>query len=213
MCLTDSRKIRPELSQTEMVRVFICVIACLCLLCRAEAAEATAKEIYAPDPGDGYPQILQRNDYPTIAFIEAWYKKLSAMAPARALQATASAELDRGALVIRSQTKTKAIVALRMEGAARVLLGERPFDEPAIATLCSTLLKIFADLEKSEKCRQVSFIQFGTRTYRRRTLIAFDFGPRVLEIDCHSNGPNDDERLYILDLIERKESYFWRSEG
>lgn len=194
------------------MRASICVIACLSLLCRAAGAEATAKEIYAPDPGDGYPQILQRNDYPTIAFIEAWYKKLSAIAPARALRATASAELARGALVIRTQTETKTTVALRMEGKERVLLGDRPFKDPAIATLCSTLLKIFADLEKSVKCRQVSFTQFGTRTYRRRTLIAYDFGPRVLEIDCLSNGPKDDERLYILDLIERKESYFWRRE-
>jgi hypothetical protein len=195
------------------VRAFFCVIACLGLLCHAAAAETTAKETYAPDPGAGYPQILQSNDYPTIAFIEAWYKKLSAIAPARALQATASAELNQATLVIRSQTETKTAVALRMEGTARVLLGDRPFEDPAIATLCSTLLKIFADLEKSEKCRQVSFIQFGTRTYRRRTLIAFDFGPRVLQIDCASNGPKDDERLYILDLIDRKESYFWRSEN
>jgi len=191
-----------------LVRVSIGVIACLSLLCRAVAAEATAKETYAPDPGAGYPQILQRKDYPTIAFIEAWYKKLSAIAPARALRATASAALDRGALVIRSQTETKTTVSLRMEGEERVLLGDRRFEDPAIVTLCSTLLKIFADLEKSEKCRQVRFTQFGTRTYRRRTLIAFDFGLRVLEIDCHSNGPNDDERLYILDLIDRKEAYF-----
>lgn len=189
--------------------VFACAIAWLLLLCPAMAADATPKERYAPEPADGYPQILQRRDYRTITFIEAWYKKLSALAPARPLPATARAEMDHGALLIRSRTDAQTAVALRVEDTNRVLLGGRKFDDPATAILCSTLLKIFSDLEKSEKCRQVSFAQFATRTYRRRTLIAFDFGPRVLEIDCHSNGPKDDERLYILDLIDRSESYFW----
>ena len=189
--------------------LFICAVAWLLLVCPAKAAEATAKERYAPEPADGYPQILQRRDYRTIIFIEAWYKELSALAPARALPATARAEMDQGALVIGSRTEAQTAVALRVDEKNRVLLGGRAFDDPAIAILCSTLLKIFSDLEKSDKCRQVSFAQFATRTYRRRTLIAFDFGPRVLELDCHSNGPDDDERLYILDLIDRSESYFW----
>ena len=189
--------------------VFVCAVAWLLLLCPAMAADATAKERYAPEPADGYPQILQRRDYRTITFIEAWYKKLSALAPAGALSPTARAEMDRGALVIRSRTEAQTAVTLQVEEENRVLLGGRPFHDPATAILCSTLLKIFSDLEKSEKCRQVSFTQFATRTYRRRTLIAFDFGPRVLEIDCQSNGPEDDERLYILDLIDRAESYFW----
>lgn len=188
---------------------FVCAVAWLLLLSPAMAEEATARERYAPEPADGYPQILQRRDYRTITFIEAWYKKLSALAPARPLPATARAEMDHGALVIRSRTEAQTAAALRVDDKNRVLLGDRPFDDPATAILCSTLLKIFSDLEKSEKCRQVSFAQFPTRTYRRRTLIAFDFGPRVLEIDCHSNGPEDDERLYILDLIDRSESYFW----
>jgi hypothetical protein len=192
------------------VRRFLCAIACFALVCPAVLAAATAKETYSPDPADGYPQILQRHDYSTIVFIEAWYKKLSALGPAGKLPATARAELDRGALVIRSATGTKTTIALRMEGNDRVLLGDRTFEDPAIAVLCSTLVRIFSDLERSEKCRQISFTQFGTRTYRKRTLIVFDFGPRVIEIDCQSNGPDDDERLYILDLIERSESYFWR---
>ena len=179
------------------------------MLCRAVAADATAKERYAPDPADGYPQILQRQDYRTIAFIEAWYKKLSALAPGGATPGTARAELRGGALVLRPQPDGKATVVLRVGGENRVLLGNQPFHHPAPVILGATLLKIFADLETTEPCRQVRFTQFATRTYRRRTLVAFDFGRRVIQIDCQSNGPRDDERLYILDLIDRAESYFW----
>lgn len=193
------------------MRASLGAVAWLGLLCAALGADPTAKELYAPEPGDGYQQILQRRDYGTIAFIEAWYKKLSALAPAGALTPTARAQMDRGALVIRSQNETKTTVTLRLDDTNRLFLGNQAFADPAIAILGSTLLKILSDLEKSEPCRQVRFTQFGTRTYRKRTLIAFDFGPRVVQIDCQSNGPHDDERLYILDLIDRKESYFWRT--
>lgn len=41
------------------------------------------------------------------------------------------------------------------------------------------------------------------------TVIGFDFGPNILALEAFSNGQDDDERLYVLSLVARKESVFW----
>jgi hypothetical protein len=49
-------------------------------------------------------------------------------------------------------------------------------------------------------------------TYKKRTTIQFDSDPEIVVIDSFSNGPKDEERLYILDVVQRKDSMFWRRE-
>jgi hypothetical protein len=48
---------------------------------------------------------------------------------------------------------------------------------------------------------------------KRRTIIEFICGIRVLVIDSFSNGPKNDERLYVLDVVEHPRSFFWGKYG
>jgi len=42
------------------------------------------------------------------------------------------------------------------------------------------------------------------------TTIEFDFGAEIAVIDCFSNGPQIEERLYILDVVRRNDSLLFR---
>jgi len=75
--------------------------------------------------------------------------------------------------------------------------------------LFQTTARLLRDLAHDAPGYPVLIAQFGTRAYKKRTIIGFDSGPRVVEIDCAENGPRDPERLYILDLEERQKSFFW----
>ena len=68
---------------------------------------------------------------------------------------------------------------------------------------------VVSDLSEKTPRAGVKYDQFATRAYKKRTIIEFDFGPQIVVIDAFSNGPRDDERLYVLNLIARKDSFFW----
>jgi hypothetical protein len=76
--------------------------------------------------------------------------------------------------------------------------------------LFATLKRILTDLSKTGMCAGVRFDQFATRAYAKRTILEFDFGTTIVVLDSFSNGPSDGERLYVLDIVDRKESFFWR---
>ena len=187
-------------------------LLCLSMAFAGQAAGAEAdREKYTPYPGDGYPQIIQREDYPTILCIEALYERLEPMGgPSRGgfaakLRCEASPEL----LTFRSVHNSKRELRVKVAGDEAVLFGAQRFTNPATVIFFKTLLRVVGDLAEKGKTFEVSITRFGARAYKKRTIIAFDFETRVVEVECNSNGPRDPERLYLLDLVDRSESFFW----
>lgn len=177
----------------------------------AHGANDKLREKYAPEPGAGYPQILQAHDYATIRFIEALYGVLRTMAPPTEVRSETAIDLEiiEDVMTFRGRGPAGAkSVVVRLDDSA-VAVGKRRFQNAATITLYATLARLLRDMSAEEKCRGVALTQFANRAYKTRTLIGFDFGARVLEIDCLSNGPKDDERLYVLDVVGRGDSFFW----
>lgn len=83
------------------------------------------------------------------------------------------------------------------------------FSSDKTVALFSTLRRLLADLSQAHACAVVRFDQFTTRAYKRRSILEFDLGPTVVVVDAFSNGRDNEERLYILDAVERKDSFFW----
>lgn len=125
-----------------------------------------------------FPQIIQAHDYPTIEAIETLVDDLE-----------------------RVGTDTVSC------SAAQSILSRRSYTAESTVTLFSTLERLLADLSKTRPCAAVGFSRFSTRAYKTRSVVEFDFGPTVLVIDASSNGPDDNERLYVLDTLERNESW------
>lgn len=140
-----------------------------------------AKEFYRPHSHD-YPKIIQGNDYETIHAIEALF-----------------ADLKK----IRKHPADCA--------AATILAFQANYSDPKTAAIFITLRRLLADYSKGQICRAVGFDQFSTRAYLRRTIIEFDFGKTVISVEAFSNGPSDGERLYVLDAVNRADSFFWES--
>jgi hypothetical protein len=74
--------------------------------------------------------------------------------------------------------------------------------------LFTTLKRILTDLSETDIPSVVRFGQFPTRAYARRTIVEFQFGQTVVVVDSFSNGPTNSERLYVLDIVHRNESFF-----
>ena len=164
-------------------------------------------------PEDQFPQIIQRHNYDTIVFIEALYARLKTLAPGKGStdELSDSAMLEAGAegLIFRSKNDPRKAVTLRRPDTQTVLVDKRRFAGEPSAALVRSLFNLCGDLATTADCREVRYTQFGNRAYKTRTLIEFDFGARVVHIDSMSNGPRDEERLYVLDLVERDRSFFW----
>ncbi len=104
-------------------------------------------------------------------------------------------------------------MVVRSPDANTITINKARFTARPTTILYATLFKILSDYTKKEACRGVRFVEYGTKTYKRRSIIEFDFGAQVVEIDSESNGPKVNERLYILDVVQRKDSMFWSREG
>jgi hypothetical protein len=173
------------------------------------AAAPADREKYAPYPEDGYPQIIQRNDYATIECIEALFRALRPLASGdrASFGATLMCDVSPDALIFRSsQSPDK--VTLKVERGEAVAFDSKRFSAQASVVLFRTLLRVVNDLAAVSRRCEVRIAQFGTRAYNKRTIVAFDIGPRVLEIDCLANSRANQERLYVLDLVERDKSFF-----
>ncbi len=191
---------------------------CACLFISRAAAEAdpVTRTKYSPYPQDGYPQIIQKNDYATICFIESLFRSLLKVAPDKeALDQfgrSVNCEVAPNALTFRSQRHPKKAVVIRRAENKMVLVSGARFTRQPTIVLYSTLLRVLSDLSRRGACRGVRFVQYATRTYKKRTIIEFDFGAEIVVIDSLSNGPKNEERLYILDVVQRKDSMFWSHE-
>jgi hypothetical protein len=161
---------------------------------------------------DQFPQIIQRHNYDTIVFIEALCDDLMAIAPEKQsteeIGKTVTLEVGGDRLIFHSRSDQRRTVSLRVENRTTTL-GQQRFTSAATAALVGSLMNLVGDLATTEDCREVRFEQFGTRAYKNRTVVEFDFGAKVVELEAMSNGPRDAERLYILDLMDRRKSYFW----
>ena len=151
----------------------------LLVSCAARADTAFDTAPYK-QPGQVFSQVIQADDYATIRAIEALQDSLGEH-PADALSCDSA--LKR-IVVKRSAPK-------------------------ATAALFATLKRLSNDLAARHSCDGVHTSHFGTRDYKRRTLLEIAYGPDVLVLDAFSNGPKDAERLYTLDVVMRKDSLWW----
>lgn len=127
-----------------------------------------------------YPQIIQANDYETIVTIEAYFQ-----------------ELNNG----KSGEVSCSI--------ATSAIGKIKITERNSEYLFTTLNEKLTEYAKTKSCILVKFDQFQTRAYEKRTIIEYGFGKDVIVLDAYSNGPQDEDRLYVLDAIKSDHSFFW----
>lgn len=157
----------------------ILVLVLLGVSITATVLADTVKNSYRPY-AHPFPQIIQDNDYQTIEAIETFLSQL------------------------KSGSRDSATCSN-----ARNLVSQANYSAPKAAALFATLERLLGDLSHNETCRAVRFDQFSTHAYARRTIVEFDFGATIVVVDAFSNGPTDEERLYILDTVERSQSFFW----
>lgn len=189
-------------AQDTMIRKPVAVLLLL-LGTIGRDAHAGARESCRPY-SQGFPQIIQELDYPTIEAIEGLLAELKKLPNGDISCATAKESIS---LKRRSGRGGEVLVSVPQNGP--VSISGRPYKSKNTLVLFSTLKKLLADLSAKTPCAGVKYDQFATRAYRKRTIIEFDFGSQIVVIDAFSNGPMDGERLYVLDLKARKDSFFW----
>ncbi len=189
-------------AQDIMIRKLVAVLFLL-LASMGRDAHASAGEICLPY-SQGFSQIIQEIDYPTIEAIEGLLAELRKLPNGDISCATAKESIS---LKQRSGRGGEVLVSVPRDGP--VSISGRPYRSKKTLVLFDTLKKVLADLSAKTPCAGVKYDQFATRAYKKRTIIEFDFGSQIVVIDAFSNGPKDDERLYVLNLIARKDSFFW----
>jgi hypothetical protein len=177
--------------------------ALILLIASLASAGGPDKEPYRPYPHP-YPQIIQASDYPTIDAIEALFRDLKKSGDDEMSCETGATTIT---LKRRNDANLGVLISVPEKGPASV--GEQHYLARETIVLLTTLKRILTDLSKTTSCSRVRFDQFGARAYKKRTIIEFDFGAAIVLVDSFSNGPHDGERLYVLDIIDRKDSYFW----
>ena len=164
---------------------------------------AVSKESYRPY-SHPFPQIIQASDYPTIEAIEAMVHDMNAHQSVLACASGKGVEL-------RSSDSGRPLL-IRVRDGLTVSLSGHTYSNDKTLALFSTLRRILGELSPTP-CVAARADQFGTRAYKRRSILEFDLGSTVLVIDAFPNGPDDDERLYIFDTVQRTESFFWGHEA
>jgi hypothetical protein len=149
-----------------------------------------------------FPQIIQATDYPTVQAIESLYESLqTAGAPNAAWRATADG------LRIWHSTRMETV---RVSG-DEVVIADHTFKDRNTVTLFSTLTKILSVFADRQDCHVLRFFQLRTTAYLKRTIIEFACLPEVVRVESYSNGRDDSERLYVLDIVKDSESMQWRA--
>ncbi len=176
----------------------------LCLVIFASArAYAETKDKYMPSV-HGYPQVIQGHDYQTIIAIESLFVDITKLGKDRS-----NFVVGNGAITFKSITNELMTLVVHIFDKKSVAFGDVAYKDPNTVMLFSTLSKMLDSVSENTKCNGVKYQQFSTRAYKTRTIIEFDCGKQVIVVDSFSNGPEDDERLYVLDIMERKKSFFW----
>ncbi len=75
-------------------------------------------------------------------------------------------------------------------------------------SLFTTLRKLLDELSKQRPYEGIKYGQHKKRTCERRTILEFGFGPQIVVLETFSNKAKNEERPYILNLVDRNESYF-----
>lgn len=182
----------------------ILIVAALFTAMHSIALATTADNTKYRPYKHNYPQIIQADDYETIQFIEAFFTALSKLG-----NEGVNCAVDRHNLTFTSKNNLERKIIIRQSDSKTILIDKKRFANRNTVILYSTIVKIMSDISKKGGCSAVEFSQFPTRAYKKRTIIEFNCGARVLVIDSFSNGTKNDERLYVLDLVDPKESYLW----
>ena len=177
--------------------------ALILLIVSLASAAGPDNESYRPYPHP-YPQIIQASDYPTIEAIEALFRDLKKLGDDEL-----SCETRATTIILKRRNGANPGVVITVAENVPASFGQRRYLARETIALFTTLKRILTDLSRTTNCSSVRFDQFGTRAYKKRTIMEFDFGAAIVAVDSFSNGPHDGERLYILDIIDRKDSYFW----
>jgi hypothetical protein len=165
---------------------------------------------FKPDH-DGFPQVVQADDYETIASVEALYSTLKTLSrdpnkwPSQDPPDPLRLRIDERAIVVSGADRS---VSIEVED-GQASFAARSFRNPATVTLFRTLHTLSLALAKEFPPVGVLGTQFATRAYTRLTRIHFSFGPLVVQLEAAHNGARQPERLYILDLTRTRDSFLW----
>lgn len=157
------------------------------------------------------PVIIQEYDYTTIEAIEALYSELVKTEEGN-ISFTISCETGKDSIILKQRGTSSNKVVIGVPAKGPVIIGRHSFRGQNVIRLFASLRELLADLSKQQECADVWYDQFGTRAYKKRTILEFDFGTQVVSLEAFSNGPKDDERLYGIYLQERSKSFFWFGE-
>jgi hypothetical protein len=149
-------------------------------------------------------QVMQAFDYDTIQFIESMYAVIREVGTGEVNCVVGKAEVT-----FCSAEKPSKQATLKTTEQGNIEFNGQLVTHRDTIQLCGTLLRILSDLSTVRPCTGIALDQFATRAYKRRTILEFNFGDRVAVIEGFSNGPSDDERLYLLDLIDPSKSFFF----
>lgn len=145
-----------------------------------------------------FPQIIQETDYETIQFIESIYQGFDVF------QDEIIVALEANKITFKSSSPE--IFATVKVVSEAVYLNDASYTSPRIRTLVTTLTNVLHDCAEPIRMKRG---QWPTRAYRVRTILEFLCNEEVLTIGSYSNGADDEERLYILDIESAQSSLFW----
>ena len=153
-----------------------------------------------------YPQIIQANDFPTIAAIHALYSELNRLEHVEVLKQRVHFRVEPSKIIFCKLNGGCMVVEIPENGPI-VISGQLFTANETIITF-NTILSILQDSMEESDAYSIKYAQWRSRGYQRLTEIEFDLGTQVLHFSENSNGPESDERLYVVDLIDRQGSYF-----
>ena len=167
-----------------------------------------ARASYRPR-GEVIPQIIQGGEYAPIEAIRALYVAASGTTKLGEFgfedHHDATAESSR---ILIAGSRKPAEVEL---SESRIKIGPRSFGDPRTILLFQTLERLLVDLGAQCTQQGVRGRHLGTRAYRDDVRVEFSYGPVVVMLEGASNGPTNPERLYVLDVVEAKDS-LWASD-
>jgi hypothetical protein len=183
--------------------------------CSAErAAQWIAEKQRYARPDNEYQQIMQGSEYGPVEAIRTFYVQALA-SETKALGADVPWDIEFAAQrEVRSDASRIVIAGTRGSvnvdlSEKKIGIGRRAFTDPKAISVFRTLGRLLADLGSHCKHQGIRASRYGTRAYREFIRIEVNYGPVVVQLEALSNGPANPERVYLLDLVAPKDSYFW----
>jgi hypothetical protein len=163
------------------------------------------KSMFRPPSYNG-PSIIDGYDYPTIESIEHLCRALEKIGPNKSLSYKM---LESG---IQFYSRNHKSLLLNIQNGS-VKIGNEEFKTDKQIIFFRTLFKTLSVVTKGRSKCEARFSADPTGAYQQRTVIEFNISPEVVVLNCFSNGPDDEERLYGLDIDKEKNSTFWYLEN